>query len=183
MNLAGLKTQVLSKLEPLTSAPTYNAIHDDQWQRWANEKIPVVISALLKAQRLDALQKLLTPDTSITLTSGIGTLPSDFFLKSSLTIGTSRLQVLLLNEPDDFWRWDSSNFITTPRSERPIGIIMNDKVYVKPTTLSGPAYLTYIKNHPALTGSQVTLFNEEGDEPFIELVFQQALDALELEEE
>ena len=184
MTLAQLKTQVLSRLEPLTSAPTYNAIHNDQYQRWADEKIPVVVTEFVKAGRIEAIQGLIVPDISVTITSGIGAFSfSDYFLPLSLTVTSARVQVQLLTAPDEFYRWDSGSFVVTPRTARPVGIIMNSTVYVKPTNLATPAYLTYIKNHNPLFDAQETLFNDEGDAMLIELVYQEASKALEIMEE
>ena len=275
MTLAQLKTQVLSRLEPLTSAPTYNAIHNDQYQRWADEKIPVLVTEFAKAGRLEPIEGLVVKDasvtltagngplpfdyflplsvsvtsalfpcvivthvdfdawedtytgeektihdnvlrtknidTSVTITSGIGTLPTDFYKETAIKVTSAKIQCAILDEAG-FAGWDSSSFVTTPRSERPVAMVKNSKVYIKPTTLATPVYLdyiakhpialianssvyikpttsatpanlTYIKKHDALTGAQETLFNEEGDAMLIELVYQEALKALEIMEE
>ena len=181
MTLAQLKTQVLSKLEPMTSAPAYNAIHDDQWQRWADEKIMVIVGMLFNAKKIGSLQLLIVPDTSVGLTAGVGVLPQDFFKALSLTTGNTRTQATLYENPDDFLLWDSASFLTTPSAQFPVGTIMNQGVYVKPIATT-TCYLTYIKNHPALTGAQATLFDKEGDEPLVEEVYQTALKSLEVME-
>lgn len=189
MTVTELTTFVLARLESETSSPTFNSINSDQWTRWADDKIPGIVQYFIEQKRFDIIEPLLALDTAVTISSGSGPLSgiTDFGQAIAFKVTSAKIECRLLTDPSEFAKWDSSSFLTTPREERPIAIIMSDKVHIKPSSVSNPSdplgYLDYVKIHPSLTGSQETLFKTPADELLVEQVYQLALESLQLLED
>lgn len=182
--LATLKTRVKSRLEPETSAPTYNSIHDDQWARWATSLAQEVVAFFYEKDKKQ-IQALLTINKSLTVTSGVASLAgvTDFALVENFKVTSSKLKVELLNDRSYAW-WDSTNFISTPTANKPIGLVAADKVNIKPTTDKSSnaitqGYLDYFKKHPDIDASNGTLFSAIADDMLEDKMFDRALEATE----
>lgn len=180
MTVAELQTLVLARLESQTSSPTFNSIASAQWTRWADDKIPGIVQFFYEQGRFDVIEQLILIDQSVSLTSGIGTLSglTDFEFMLAVKVSSSKTECKIISALD-FAKWDSSSFLTTPRSERPICTIANGQIRIKPTTVTSPAYCDHTKAHPSLTGSQKTLFKTAANEMLVEEVYQLALESLQ----
>lgn len=182
MSLANLKLAVYSRLDPYGSTPAYTAVNEDNITRWANEKTSEVIKVLDKTQ----YQALIEHNSSLSFTlSGldrIADVPTDYLLPVSLRAGSSSRLCHIFDDPNDYNRWDSSNFIFTPTANKPIAKIQDNTVFVRPTTITS-GLLDYVKQHPTLSAGQDTVFSSIGDNVLIDLIVKEAMKILELVDE
>ena len=162
-----------------TASLAVNDLHTDAIDGWANEFTADVINILQDPMHFPTL---LVADGALTFTSGSVAFPSLYqrhvALKVTSTYSdkTGATQTLtdrnaaIYTAPNDFARYDSSNFVLTPTGRRPIALIA-DKVYVKPTTITAGKF-TYIKSHPTIGVDQATLFDDTGDNLLILLILK-----------
>lgn len=176
MTLAELKSAVYSRLAADAAAPDYTAIHEDNITRWANEKTTEVIKALPPVN----FQALVVIAHALTFAAGKASLPSDFVMPISVSIGSNDKRAFIYTDPEDYARWDSGNFVFTPTSSKPIALVANTYVYIKPSTGITAGKLDYVKKHPTLAALQDTVFNSIGDNLLIDLVTQEAKNYLQV---
>lgn len=177
VSLATLKTRVKSRLEPESTAPTYNSIHDDQWARWATSLAQKVVAYFYEKDRVQ-IQALRSLDNSITFILGKSALVlTDFLLVEALKVTSSKTNVTLVNEKEFAW-WDSKSFVTTPVSSNPIGHISGNFAYIKPTSIT-TGYIDYFKKHPDIDSDNGTIFSAIADRMLEDLMFDQVLEATE----
>lgn len=180
MTLANLKLAVYSRLAPSMGTPAYGGVAEDNITRWVNESTSDVVKALAPVH----YQALLEHNTSLTLTESgldrVASLPADYMMPISLRVGSSYKRCHIFEDPDDYNRWDSSNFIYTPSSSKPISKIMDGMVFVRPVTGITQGLLDYVKEHPTISDSQPTVFSDIGDKLLIDLVVDRAMKTLEV---
>jgi len=173
--LANIKLDVYSRLAADMATPAYADIHEDNITKWADNLIPLV-TTILDPSNFPSLIKY---GGSVALTAGSGNVPSDYqkalTVRATFAAGTYST---MLGDTEEFNRWDSSNFILTPTTRRPVSVIVDGTVKVKPTSATY-ALIDYIKTHPALSGSQDTLFNDIGDFTLVQLITARAFYFLE----
>ena len=157
-----------------------NDIHDDSIDGFAQKRTADVINIIAypelpeeerNARAVEHFPELIVTDGSLTFSSGSASIPSTCVTPLTLKVTTTSPSVTkkyarLLMDPDEFARWDSSNFVYTPNQERPVALY-SDKVYIKPSTLTA-GYLDYVKEHPAISGG--TKFSPKGDNILIHLI-------------
>ncbi len=182
--LAILTRNVKSRLEPESSAPTFNSIHSDQWARWATVLAQEVVAVFYEKDKKH-IQVLLTLNKSLAVSSGVASLTgvTDFAWVENFKVTSSKYKVELLDDRSFAW-WDSANFVSTPTANRPIGLVTADKILVKPTTDTGGSaitagYVDYFKKHPDIDSSNGTLFSAIADKVLEDLMFKRALEAIE----
>jgi hypothetical protein len=181
MTLANIKLAVYSRLNPEGGTPAYTALNEGNITRWAQEKCSEVIRTLDPSQ----YQALVITSSALTFsTSGSdarATLPtSPAIIKAvSLKVGSTSKRCVIYENPEDYARWDSGNFVYTPTSSKPVAKIANGYVYVRPNTIT-TGVLEYVKVHPTLGASQDTVFTPIGDNLLIELVVAEVMKSLQL---
>ena len=179
MTLANLRIRVKTQLRAELAAASLSVsdLHNDSIDQWANEELINVILILRDSRHFTALVII---DSSITFASGSVALPSNFWwpntakqqegIKDLLTLKVTANSVTYrhapLKTPSEFAMFDSSNFVLTPNSSFPVGMIA-DKVYIKPTNLTA-GFLDYIKTHQDIASG--TQFDAVGDNVLIALV-------------
>ena len=181
-SLVDLRKNILSGLDAETAIPVYNAIHNDNLDRWINESAQDVIVELMEASKdqfADAkthLQALMVYEVSISCASGTGKLPATFLYCLHFMVGGKRAVRLSAAE---FGRWDNSNWAYVSRTDKPLYMIGAGAVKYKPTSLT-TGKMTHLKKHPVITTSQSTVFSEYADNLLIGKVVLKALSALEI---
>jgi len=182
MTLANLQYAVKSRLAPDESSPAYTALHNDNITRWANEKTSEVILALEPQH----YQALIEDSESLTVftqsgPNAVSALPSNYvkYISIRVSINSVLRDCFVFENPKEFNRYDSRNFILTPVTTKPIAKIMDGLVYVRPNTITS-GDMDYVKAHPTLSGSQSTVFDDVGDNLLIKLVVEEAMKILEL---
>lgn len=189
-----IRTRVKRRFSADLSTPAINDLDNANIDGWANEHKNDVIQLLLpdglpldEVMRRAAIyfRSLTVSDESVTITSSAIDLTGlDYGLKrvislsctaayadkSGDTVTVTAKRVRILDNPDDFNRLDSSNFIITPTAKRPVGLIAGNSLKLKPTSGLSAALLTYIRTHPTIGASQDTLFDEMGDNLLILLI-------------
>jgi len=178
INLATINSRVYARLAADLSSPSYSKIHANSIATFANELTAKVIWFFVEKKDLAPIQALLVIDESVSLTAGIGTLPTDYEAPGGVKVSSSKLRAKLYATAEAFNMWDSSNFIVTPTTRKPIAFVANGKLYVKPTSYT-VAYLDYIKTHPTLTGAVTTSFSTVGDTILVSLIVARCFDFLE----
>ena len=178
INLAAINSRVYARLAADMSSPTYSKIHANNIATFANELTAKVIWFFVEKKDLAPIQALLAIDESIALTTGIGALPTDYEAPAGVKVSSSKLRAKLYLTADAFNLWDSSNFIVTPTTRKPIAFVADGNLYVKPTSYT-VAYLDYIKTHPTLTGAVTTSFSTVGDTILVSLIVARCFDFLE----
>jgi len=187
MTQAEILTRVKTQIRAEMGTPSVSDLHATTISQWATEELYNVILILKDSRHFPSLVAI---DTSLTFTSGSAALPSGFWwpstvkqqegMKDLLTLKvtansvTKRYTPLLT--PDEYARLDSSNFVLTPSTKFPIGMIA-DKVYVKPTTITA-GYIDYITTHQAIASG--TEFDEVGDNVLISLILARYYEYREL---
>jgi len=165
MTLTTLRTRVKTRIRADLATPTVADLHDTSITTWANEKKAEVIHLLKDAIHFPSL---MVRGTALTFSSGQASFPSDYEIAQSVRVGSSDRRCRLFWDPDPFNRFDSSNFVVTPSSDRPLALIA-DKIYIKPTSFTS-GKLDYAKKHPDIASDQDTLFDELGDNVLVELI-------------
>jgi len=180
MTLAELELRVKTQLRAEMGTPALNNLHDDSIKQWANEEVYNVIIMLGDPQHFPSLNAI---DTSLTFSSGKADLPSDFwlpkneaktekyiedFISLKVTANSVTKRNVVLLSPGEFARQDSSNFVLTPTTIFPAGMIA-DQVYIKPTSITA-GYLDFITTHQTISDSLGTEFDELGDNVLVRLV-------------
>ena len=173
--LANIKLDVYSRLAADMATPAYADIHEDNITKWADNLIPLVISALDPSE----YPALITAAGSVALTTGSGSVPADYqkVLAVKATFAAGTYSAKLEKDMENFNSWDSSNFLTTPTTRKPVSVVVNGTVKVKPTSATY-ALMDYVKTHPAMSGSD-TLFSTMGDFLLVELIVSRAFFFLE----
>jgi len=192
ITLTNIKTRFKTRVRADLAAASLavSDIHDDSITQWANEETATVIHAL-KEPYLHFLE-LIVPDGAITFSSGSSAYPSanhqrtisvkvtsSYLDKDGDTITLTDRRARLTYDNDEFNRFDSSNFLTTPTGKRPMVLVAN-KLYVKPTTITA-GKITYIDSHPLITGDQDTVFDDVGDNLLILLIIRRYYQFIEEE--
>ncbi len=191
MTLAEIETRVKTQIRAEESSPSLNNLHDNSIAQWANEEVFNVILLLGNPLHFPAL---VTIDKSLTFSSGIAILPGDFwfpetkeqqeaFISSSLlslkvTANSVTKRNVTIKTPNEFARQDSSNFVLTPTTVFPCGMIA-DKVHIKPTSIT-QGYLDYIEKHDTIDDSNGTQIDELGDNVLIQKILARYYDFREL---
>lgn len=190
MTLAELEKRVKTQIRAEMGTPALNDLDDNSIKQWANEEVYNAIILLGNPLHFPSLNQI---DKSLTFSSGKATLPSDFWfpktekqqkkfienfisLKVTANSVTKRHVPILL--PKEFARQDSSNFVLTPTTVFPAGMIA-DKVYIKPTTIA-QGYLDYITTHQTINDSNGTELDELGDNVLVRLVLARFYEYREL---
>ena len=170
--------------------PVLNDLDDASIAQWANEEVYNAIILLGDSLHFPSLNQI---DKSLTFISGSVALPDDFWFPKtekqqkkfvedfiSLKVDANdvdKRRVALLS-PVEFARQDSSNFVLTPTTIFPAGMIA-DKVYIKPTTIT-QGYLDYITTHQIINDSAGTELDELGDNVLFRLVMARFYEYREL---
>jgi hypothetical protein len=181
MTLAALQAAVLRRLDPEGSTPSYSAVHNDTIKQIAQEKTDEVILALEPQH----YQALIEDGSTLTFTTSganaVSALPSDYvkYVSVRVTISSILKRCFVFDNPDEYNRYDSRNFILTPVDEKPICKIMDGFVYVRPNDITS-GDMDYVKEHPTLSGSQDTVFDSVGDTMLIKLTTEEIMKILEL---
>jgi len=180
MTLAELELRVKTQLRAEMGTPALNNLHDDSIKQWANEEVYNAIILLGNPLHFPELNVI---DQSVTFSSGSATLPSDFWFPKSeskqqsyikdlvslkVTANSVTYRRVVLLTPAEFARQDSSNFVLTPTTIFPAGMIA-DKVYIKPTSITA-GFLDYIQTHQTISDSLGTQLDEHGDNVLVRLV-------------
>jgi len=178
---ATLTSRVFSRLAADLAAPVYSQIDDANIDVWANELTPIVSLALAKLDIPGELQALTTIGSSISLNaSGIGTLPTDYetHLTAKVLVGSNQKRLYrLYSDPAKFAQWDSTNFVLTPTTRKPVGLIANGQIRIKPITIA-TAYLDYVIQHPDIASNN-TKYGKLGDTILVGAVAGRCFDFLE----
>ncbi len=175
-SLATLESRIASRLRPDDTTPTISDVDNlttEVVQLWANElSIDVIKRLVLKPIEIQALTVL---DKLVALTSGSGSLPTDFAypsaVKCEVTIDDSavRRNAQVYTDPREFAGFDGLSFATTALVHYPQSLIAAGKLSVKPTSIT-KAYVDYYKKHPAISSSQATLWSDLADNVLLELL-------------
>ena len=162
-----------------TASLAVNDLHTDAIDGWANEFTADVVNILQDPMHFPSL---LVVDGALTFASGSVAFPSlyqrhvalkvtsTYSDKDGSTVTLTDRQAQIFTAPEQFARYDSSNFVLTPTGRRPLALIA-DKVYVKPTGITAGKF-TYIKSHPTLSASQDTVFDDTGDNLLVLLILK-----------
>ena len=181
ISISTIRTRVFSRLAADLSSPTYSQIHNNNITTWANELTAIVSRKLAEMGVSGELQGLITIGSSIALNaSGIGTLPSDYETHTNgkvLVSGNRKSLFRLYDDPAKFAKWDSSNFVVTPTTRKPVALIANGQIRVKPTTIT-TAYLDYVIQHPTLASNN-TKYGKMGDAMLVGVIAGRCFDFLE----
>lgn len=182
LSRADLRTRFKTHIRAEMGTPAVNDIDDNSIDEFAQQHCADVISMLDPTH----YSALIVPDSSLTFASGYEDLPSDYELALAVKLATTSPSVTkrnceLLFDPQEFARRDSSNFVLTPDQDHPVALVANDRVYIKPTTLT-TGYLDYAKTHPTLGDSQGTEFSSAGDSVLINLMLASYYTFLEEDE-
>lgn len=175
--LLNLKTRLRADIAPAVIAN----IDDTSFKTWANEKTGEVIYLLKDSKRFE-LVDLITYNATLSFTAGTAGVPSQAgSAVLALRVDASNTEVKILS-PEEFSKFDSSNFMSTPTKRFPVGMIAKSSIYVKPTAIdSGTNFtvgkLDYIDIHGDVTNG--INFRQLGYQILIELVAQQAFTFLE----
>ena len=181
ISISTLRTRVFSRLAADLASPTYSQIDNANITLWANELTAIISQKLADMKKVDELQGLLVIGTSIALNaSGIGSLPADY--EASVTVkvlvGSNRKRLFrLYKDASKFAQWDSTNFVLTPTTRKPVGLIASNQLRVKPVSLS-TAYIDYVKEHPDLASNN-TIYEQLGDTMLVGAVAGRCFDFLE----
>jgi len=170
MTLAELQTRVKTHIRAELSTPAVNDLNDNSIAEFANEHTGDVISLLDTSH----YSELIEVDYSLTFASGYEDLPSNYQKAIAVKVTTTDPAVTkkdcrLFFDPAKFSRLDSSNFVITPTQRQPVALVAEDKVFVKPDTLT-TGFLDYVKEHPTITSTQGTLFSPQGDNILVRFV-------------
>lgn len=167
--LAVLKTRFYTRLRADQASPAASDVDvdDTSLTTWFNEALSEVIHALKNPAYF---QELLQKDSSLTFAGGYEDLPTDFEILVSATAGTGKIKCWPI-DITEFNGYDSGNFLTTPKTSRPIVTLANGRIYIKPTSYTS-GYLDYIKKHPDLSGSQDTVWANIADNLIVEKVLE-----------
>lgn len=194
INLVEIRTRVKTNISAQMAAASltvYN-LHDNSIEQWANEEVSNVMMLVKNPKRFATLQ---ANDISITFSSGIANLPSDFFwintkqepdllldwvtLKVNTTNPAVTKRYAKLISMSEFARYDNSNFVLTADMTNPVAAI-GQKIYIKPTTIT-QGYLTYITTHQGVNPAG-TEFDDFCDNILIHLIMGRYYKFLELAE-
>lgn len=169
-----------------TASLAVNDLHTDAIDGWANEHTADVINILQDPMHFPSL---LVVDGALTFTSGSVAFPSlyqrhvalkvtsTYTDKDGSTVTSTDRRAQIFTAPDEFAKYDSSNFLLTPTGRWPIALVA-DKVYVKPTSITAGKF-TYIKSHPTIGASQATVFDDTGDNLLVLLILKEYYTYLE----
>jgi hypothetical protein len=178
---ATLTTRVFSRLAADLAAPVYSQIDDANITIWADELTPIVSKKLTELGVSGELQALVTIGSTIALSgAGIGSLPSDYetHLTAKVLVGSNRKRLFrLYDNPSKFALWDSTNYVLTPTTRKPVGLIANGQIRIKPTTIT-TAYLDYVIQHPTIVSNN-TKYGKMGDTMLVGAVAGRCFDFLE----
>jgi hypothetical protein len=181
ISISTIRTKVFTRLAAELAVPLYSKINNASITTWADELTALVTQYLLKQGNHGEIQQFKVIGTVITITAGQGNLPAGYeqHLGAKVSVdGNYKNLHKLFDDPVDFARWDSSNFILTPTNRKPVGLIASNKIYIKPTSIV-VAYLDYLKIHPTLASNN-TLYGEIGDTILVGLIVARCFDFLEL---
>lgn len=174
LTISQIRTRVYTKLAAELATPSYEDIHNDSITTWADQAASIVIHTLPP----ENFPRLRVIDYSVTLSGGNGSITAiNVELPLAVKVGTSKLATEMYQDPDDFNRWDSRNFILTPTTRQPVSLVANGRIYVKPTSYT-QAYFDYLNKQPGLA-SNSTYFNSAGDEMLVNIVSSMAFGYLE----
>lgn len=179
-----------------TASLSVPELHNDAIDGWAQEETATVTRLLAQMQPFDATHfpSLVTTDEAITFTSGAEALSDltntyqwyvSLKVDSSYTDKDGNTQTLtdrrarITTDPDEFYRLDSSSFLTTPDGRRPVALI-SDAIYIKPTSITD-GKLTYVKSHPTLSSNN-TAYDDIGDNLLIMHIVREYYRFRELEQ-
>lgn len=177
--LADIEDRVLARLAADMATPSYSKINSNNITEFANDRLAKIVHFLASSKLVGDLQALVEMSDSIALSAaGVGALASDFEYHLAVKIDTARTRAKVYLDPDKFAKWDSSNFILTPTSRKPIALIAGGNVRVKPIS-SSTAYVDYAKTHPTLGAAQDTEFSAYADGLLVILVYSDCLAFLE----
>lgn len=181
ISISTIRTRVFSRLAADLASPTYSQIHNNNITIWANELTAEVTKKLAEMSADGELQALTTIGTSIALSgAGIGSLPATFAaaLTVKVLVGTTQKSVFrLYQDPAKFAKWDSSNFVLTPTTRKPVALVANGNLRIKPTSIN-TAYLDFAIQHPDLASNN-TKYQINGDAMLIGLIAARCFDFLE----
>ena len=181
ISISTIRTRVFSRLAADLAVPVYSQIDDDNITIWADELTPIISKRLSKLGIPGELQSLVTIGSTIALSgAGIGSLPGDYetHLTAKVLVGSVRKRLFrLYDDPAKFAQWDSSNYVLTPITRKPVGLIANGQIRIKPTSIN-TAYLDYIIQHPALASNN-TEYGKMGDTMLVGAIAGRCFDFLE----
>lgn len=180
ITLANFKLAVYSRLAADEASPAYAALNEGNITRWANEKISRVVNTL---EDNIHYQALIVKGSALVISSGYASLPADFLLGQNrkdlaLVLGSADKHAEIYLVPDDFDRWDSSTWLTTPTTDFPVGLIANGRIYVKPTSYAS-GKLDYVKKPTFSSASDTTGLSDLADDLLINEVVKEAKTWLE----
>ena len=173
--ITALRTMLYTRLRGDLASPGASDVDLDANSvlQWANECLPVVAEMLLEGKKLDHLQGIVELEEALTFTAGVSdsTIPSDFHLGLAVRLvsGSNVIPADLTLSPEEFAQWSSVNFLLTPQTNRPIALIAENEIRIKPTTFTA-GYLDYLMQHPTLSVAQGTLWTGLADQVLIELI-------------
>jgi len=174
ITISTIRSRVLTKLAAELSSPSYEDIHQNSIDTWADEAAAMVIHNLPE----EHLSRLKVVDQVVNLSSGSGSITSyNVERPIAVKVGSSKINTNMYLDPADFNRWDSSNFILTPTTRAPVSLVANGNIYVKPTSYS-IAYFDYFRQQPGLA-SNSTYFSSAGDTMLVNIVASMAFGYLE----
>ncbi len=180
--LVNLRKNILSRLDPETSTPSYSAIDNDNLDRWINESAQDVIVELMEASKnqfADAkvhLQALMAYEVAVSCASGTGTLPTTFLYCLHFMVDGKRAVKV---DAAEFGKWDNSNWAYVSRTDKPLYMIGAGAVKYKPTSLT-TGKMTHLKKHPPIITEEGSVFSEYADNLLIDKVVQKVLLSLEI---
>ena len=169
---ATLRTRVKERVSADLATPVINDLQDTAIDSWAQQGASEVMS-LLDNPNLH-YKELIVHEKSLTISSGSAALESDYFnpisliVKSSYTdkdgatVNITGKNVKILDDAEEFHRFDETNFLLKIDGKKPVCLI-TDKIYFKPTTGLSNGKFNYVKNHPTIDSGTGTKFSEEGD--------------------
>jgi hypothetical protein len=181
MTLTQIETELKTFIHPETGSPAFTDINTASVLLFANQKIPEAIqllkdpihfiSLLVDAEPVDLADNAAKDAVYIDLDQ----LNSTFSRAVSLRVHDDDDEYVFatqLEDPEDFRRLDSSNFLTTQDDHDPVYTITGQALLVKPRSATGrSSYFSYIKRHTDLVGgSTETPFDAIGDRVFMDLV-------------
>jgi len=173
--LAILEQRLISRLRPDKTAPAITDVDNlttEVVQLWANE---LSIEVIKRVSDPKELQALIVLDGSITLTAGVGDLPSDYgyyrALKGEITVNATTVKrpAKIYDDPAEFAKFDGNSFATSPPEEYPQALIFGDDVSLNPASIT-TAYLDYYKVHPTISSSQGTVWSDYADNVLLEML-------------
>ena len=163
-----------------------NDVHEESIYGWANEFTTTVIDLIKDPIHFPSLN---VTGEALTFTTGVEDLPNNFQLPRTVKVSASYYDLSgdevsvtsrkaqIYTDPNDFDRFDSSSFVLTPSGKRPV-VLITDKIYVKPTTITSGT-IDYIKSHPTIDGSSGSLFDDKGDTALILFILEAYYDFIE----